>query len=881
MRALDKIRLRLRSLFRRPDVERELETELRFHLDQLVDENVASGMTPEAARRAALRSFGGVARFQEECRDMRRLHLIESVIQDLRYAIRTLAKSPAFTAVVVATLALGIGGATAVFSVVEAALLAPLPYEAPGQLVRLYQQEKDDASSRGFLTARHFAELRDSASSFEDVAAIANYSENGLDLIYEGTAERLRVLKVTSGYFSTLRSRALRGRAFEREDEFGAHLVVLSDELWRTRFDADPAVLGRTIRLSAEPYVIVGVAPEGFEDPIEGEVDLWLPYDLEGDVWPDNHSLSAVGRLRGGATLAQARGELAVLEQTFEERWPTVRSNAVVAYPLQEDLTAQARGPLHALLLAVGLVLLVACVNVANLFLVRATGRTRELAVRSALGSGGLRIARQLLVESVLLAAMGGFAGLGLAIGAQRALLALGGEAIPRLDEAGLDPVVLSVASLLTLATGLGFGMLPAVRFARIDPRQALHSQSRSATGSRGQGRLRSGLAAAQVALALTLLAGAGVLMASFYRLQKVDLGVRTESVLAFDLGLPTARYDAGRRAAFQEELARRLESIPGVTQAGGTSRLPATGPYHAWGTLIKSGPRAGDWLSGQSQHRTISGDFFEALGIPVLAGRAFGARDDAAVAPRAVVSALFARNSFPGVPLESVVGQRIATVPSRLEREIIGVVGDVALDPYGALEPTVYHAHRQFAVNRNWLLTQVVATELPPESILDEVRSAVAEMDPELVVYRAAPLDEVVGRGVARERFALVLMGAFAAVALALAAVGLYGVLAYSVRQRTQEIGIRMALGATAARMRRLILRQAAAVVGIGLAAGLGGALAIGRWLSSLVFETSPRDPRILLTTALVLAAVALLSAWLPAWRASRVEPRIAMQEE
>jgi predicted permease len=518
---------------------------------------------------------------------------------------------------------------------------------------------------------------------------------------------------------------------------------------------------------------------------------------------------------------------------------------------------------------------------VANLFLVRATGRARELAIRSALGSSGLRIARQLLVESLLLAGMGGLAGLGVAVAGQRALLALGGDAIPRLDEVGLDPVVLGVAALLTVATGLAFGMAPAARSARIHPRQALQAQSRSSTGGRGQGRLRDLLAATQVALALTLLAGAGALMTSFYRIQQVDLGFRTERTLTFDLSLPSARYDVQRRIAFQEELAQRLEAIPGVTKAGGTSRLPGTGRYHVWGTGIKTGPRAGDWLSGQAQHRTISGDLFEALGLPLLAGRRFDARDSTEAPPHAIVSADFARLSFPGLAFEDVVGQRLVTIPSRLEREIVGVVGDVALDPYGSPAPTVYHAHRQFAVNRNWLLTQVVATELPAASILPAVQAAVAALDPELVVYRPAPLDDVVGRGVGRERFALALMAAFAAVALALAAIGLYGVLAYSVRQRTQEIGIRMALGATRAAVRGLVLRQAALVVGAGVTAGLCGALALGGGLSALVFQTSPRDPRILIGTVLVLAAVALGSAWLPAWRASRVEPRIAMQED
>jgi putative ABC transport system permease protein len=381
------------------------------------------------------------------------------------------------------------------------------------------------------------------------------------------------------------------------------------------------------------------------------------------------------------------------------------------------------------------------------------------------------------------------------------------------------------------------------------------------------------------VAFALVLLAGAGALTMSFYRLRQIDFGFRIDGVLTFDLSLPSARYHAPQRAAFQEELARRIEAIPGVTSAGGTSRLPATGDFHSWRTRILSGPRAGTDFRIQAQQRVISGDFLAALAIPVLAGRTFDARDNANTPLGALVSARFAQEGFPGTPFEQVVGQRIRIL--NWERQIVGVVGDVKLDAHGTAFPTVYQAHRQFADNRNWALTQVVAAQLPPDQIVAAVRAAVASLDPELVVYRAAPMTEVMGRGVARERFALVLMGAFALVAMVLAAIGLYGVLAYSVRQRTHEIGIRMALGASAADVRSLVLRQAAAVVAIGVAVGIVGALAMGRWISSLVYQTSARDPRVFIATSLLLMAVALLSAWAPAWRASRVDPRSAMNQE
>lgn len=877
---------RLGFVWARRHLDNEARAEFDAHLALLNDKYIRAGMTPEAARTAARRQLGNVTLVREDVYQMNGIAWVDGLAQDLRYACRQLRRSPGFSAVVIATLALGIGGTTAVFSVVQAVLLTPLPYEQPGQLVRLYQQEPDKPGTRNYLAAPHFASLREHAASFEAVAALFTFSETGLDLVRGGQAERLRVLRVTSDYFHTLRSGTLRGPGFDRADDVGTRCVVLSDRLWRTRFGNDPSVVGSTVRLSGEPYEVVGIAPRGFEDPIAGDVDVWVPYSLTRDLTrnsaEENNALSAVGRLRSGVSLEQASAELSSLSRSMKERWPAARLSAVDAVPLQEDLVATARRPLHLLLVAVGLMLLVACVNVANLVFARTMGRVHELATRSALGSGTRRLVRQLLVESLLLATIGGLTGLAFAAIGINVLQTLGRDALPRLDEIGFDPMVLGFAALVTVVTAVAVGIAPALRFGRIPPIHALRQQSRSTTSTHGQGRLRSGLAAAQLALALTLLVGAGVLLASFHRLQRVDLGFRVDDVLTFDVNLPTIRYGADRRAAFQEELARRLRTIPGVTAAGGMSFLPATGSYHGWNTSLLSGPLAGTQVRRADgfnmQQRVVSGDVFAALEIRVLAGRTFDARDDASVSARAVVSANFARAAFPGLPLDAVIGQGIRAGGRRLE--IIGVVSDVTLDVYGAPTVTVYHAHRQFADDRNWALSQVVATEVPPERILGDVRAAIAAMDRELVVHRAAPMTEVVGRGVDRERFALVLMGAFAVVSLMLAALGLYGLLAYAVRQRTQEIGIRMALGATATQVRVVVLRQAALILAIGLVAGIAGAMVLGRWLTSLVFEVSPSDPKILLATASLLTFTGLLAAWLPARRASRVAPRVALQE-
>src|SRR5688572_19572417 len=643
-----------------------------------------------------------------------------SLTQDVRFAFRQVRRSPGFSAVVVVTLALGIGGTTAVFSVLQAVLLAPLPYEDPGQLVRFYQQEPDKPGTRHYLTAAHFKLLRDQAHSFESVTAINNYRETGGDVIRDGRAERVRGLRVSSEYFHTLRSPLSRGAGFERGDEIGTRRgsvvgssrLVLSNDLWKSAFRGDPSVIGSTIQVSGEPFEVIGVAAEGFEDPLVGEVEAWVPYDLARDNNPENNSLSAVGRLKRGVSLEQARQELASLSRAMKERWPSARLSAVDAVPLQEDLVMAERGPLHLVFIAVGLVLLVACVNVANLVLALTMGRVNEFSIRLALGSGSRRIVRQMLVESLVLACLGGFMGLALSTVAIRALRVVAADALPRMQQVGFDPGVLGFAALVTLATAIAFGVAPALRLAHTSPVRALRQQQRS-TSTRAQGRLRNSLAAAQLALALTLLIGASVLVVTFYRLHHVDLGFRVENVLTFEVNLPSVRYDSDRRAIFQEELARSLRTIPGVVAAGGISFLPATGRFHGWSTAIVSGTRAGASVATRDgfniQQRTVSGDFFEALNIPMHAGRMFDARDDRDAPARTIVSANFARVAFPGMPFDNVIGQRIA-IGDRSTLEIIGVAGDTALDPYGTSSLVVYHPHQQFANNRNWALSQVVA---------------------------------------------------------------------------------------------------------------------------------------------------------------------------
>ncbi|MPY87752.1 MAG: FtsX-like permease family protein [Luteitalea sp.] len=888
---------RLWSTLRRRRRDRELEEELRLHLELATDEARRQGYSPDDARRAARRRAGSIPQAMDALRDQRGLPWLEDLWTDLRYAARTLRKGPGFTTAVVLTFALGIGASTAIFSVVSSVLLEPLPYEEPGRLIRLYQVDTDDPDDLEFVTGVHFGHYRDQIASFEDLAAVYTYRETGADLEMDEGAERIRVLYTSASYFDVLRTQPVRGRAFRRDEETEvppvmsddrqneesqSPIVILSDRLWRRQFDGDPSILGQTLRLSGALRTVIGVMPPGFSDPVIGQVDAWLPLNLRpgGSNNPGNHYLTVLGRLRSGTPIQTARAELATLDRALAERYARQADEEhAQILPLQEDLVGSASRTLQVLLGAVGFVLLLVCVNISNLLFVRGTTRRRELAVRLALGSGGGRIVRQLLTESLLLAVAGGAAGLVVAKSGTAALVSLGSASIPRVDSVSFDTRVLVFATAVTLLSALLAGSAPTLGASRAAPGDALREWSRLSTAGRRSGRARAGLVVTQVALALVLLVGSGLFMASLYRLQQVDLGVRTDDVLTFEVHLPAARYDAQNRARFHEELARRLERLPGVQKVGAVSKLPATGSYHGWPTRAGTGPLAGteDESTG-AQHRVVAGDYFEALAIPVLEGRSFDDRDDADAPRRVVVSRALAERLFPGT---DPVGQRVEIGGD--PAEVIGVAGDVAIDPEGTVTRYVFHPHRQFAVaaNRNWALTYTVAAAVAPETLIPAARRELAALDPRLVLYQPASLAASVGRGTAQRRFTTVVLASFAAAALALAALGLFGVLSYSVRQRRRELGVRMALGARASDVRRLVLGHGATLAASGIVIGLVVSVALTWVLGSLLFEVSPLDPLTFASAAFVLGASALLASWIPAHRAAGVEPIDVLREE
>ncbi len=885
-RWVSEVRYRLRAIFQRSRVERELDDELRFHLEREAQKYVREGASEREAMRRARLAFGGVEQIKEEARDARGVSLLDVVARDVRHALRALWASPGYSSAVVLTLALGIGGTTAVFSAVDAVLLKPLPYPSPGQLVRVYESWVKDPDAENFVSPVQFLAYRASTSSLQSIAALNTYDATGGDIGTAGDVTRIRTLQVSADYFDVLRVHPVIGRSFDRDEEngppidegVGAYVVILSHHLWKERFGGDPSAVGRTLTMNGRSYTVIGVMPEGFTDPIVGRgVDAWIPVDLTTgrDMSNlENHWLTVIGRLRPGVSPERAQADLDVLTARLTAPYPESHDDRTHVVPLKVDVVGSASRSLWLMLGAVGLVLLLVCVNVANLQLVRATERSGEFATRAALGGGSGRLAGQLLTESLVLAAMGAAGGLVVARLAMSGLEALGASSIPRLGGATLDFRTLLFAVAVATASAVLFGMVPAWHAARTDPADVLRGSGRANTLDKDRGRLRSALVVGQVALAFVLLAGAGILLASFRALEEIPLGFTSDHVLSFRIHLPEARYDSTARAAFYERFNQDVEALPGVAAAAGVSWLPATGDYHSWGAEALTGPLAGTRRAHiEADNRIITPDYFRALHIPILSGRAFDTRDRAGAPDRVIVSRDLADQLYPGV---DPLGQKIRT--GGRTGTIIGVVGNVAIDPEGRPMPYIYHVHAQWAGDRNWALFEVVATDLPPTQVVPSVRRTLHALDPLLVMEQPTPLGDVIGRGTAEREFTLTLLLAFAGTALALAVLGIFGVFSYVVRLRAPEFGIRIALGATPGTVLGGVLRQGAWVIGTGLALGLLGAAATSRVLASMVFHVSPLDPRALLIAGLVLAASGGIAAYLPARRASMMDPRGAL---
>lgn len=806
-------------------------------------------------------------------------------MNDLRFAGRMLRKDWGFHAVAIATLALGIGANTAIFSVVDGVILRPLAYRESQRLVVIHEVVPRFANIAPVIPANamHFLEWRKTARSFSEMALIGGTSYN---LTGSGEPDRIPAARVSPRLFPMLGVQAALGRTFlEEEDQVGHDReVVLSADLWTRRFGADPAVIGRKITLDGNPYEIIGVLPADFHFPrinqlfamtLTGEQpQIWKPFGLRDSEKSDmgDFNYVCIGRLAPGVSLSQARSELNVIQANIAGRFPEKIELRAELVPLQDQITGRSRSGLQLILAAVGAVLLIGCVNIANLLLARATARRREIAIRSAIGASAGRLARQMVAESLVLAVLGGLAGVMVAYALLRVILATAPVDLPRVNEIHLDGRVLLFTAGLSILAGLLFGFLPAWRFARADPQDAMRSRG---WGTAATSRLRSLLVTAEVGLSTMCLIAGGLLLHSFTRLLGVDRGFDTERIVTVNLNLPDNRYpDRDKRAAFMRSAEARLASLPGVTSVGLSDFLPLGG--EGGNNLIAPEGRNLPLMERPlADIRRVNPDYFRTMGIPLRSGRLFTAADGDR--PVALVSASTAERIWPG---QNPVGLRfrIGGDASPLV-EVAGIVGDVhGVSLSKAPSNTVYVPYWQRNYTR---VALAVKTSLAPLAISSAIRGAIRAVDPEMPVPAFRSMDEIVNESVAQRRFQMMLVLLFGITALLLASLGIYGVVSYSVAQRTNEMGLRMALGASLAAIRGLVIRQSLLPVLSGLIGGIAASLALGRLLGSLLFGVQAGDPATIFTVIALLIAVAAVAASIPARRATRVDPITALRYE
>ncbi|HEX8283351.1 MAG TPA: ABC transporter permease [Pyrinomonadaceae bacterium] len=812
---------------------------------------------------------------------------MRTLLKDVRFAARGLWKRPGFTAVAVVTLALGIGANTAIFTVIDAALLRSLPYRDPSRLVHLWETKRSRDFERREASYPDFLDWR--AQSAEVFEGVAGYAPRQFTLALEGEAARARGAAVTANFFDLLGVRADVGRGFVAgEDEPGAApAAVLGHGLWLRRFGGDRAVVGRKVTLDGEAFTVVGVLPADFQFARLGETEVWTPLAVTPDVASRRymHWLQVVARLKEGADAGAAAARMATVAAGIERDDPGAHAGVgLKVVPLQKEFVGPVRPVLFVLLGAVGFVLLIACTNVANLLLARSASRRREMAIRAALGASRWRVVRQLLTESVLLALAGGGVGLVLALWGVDLLVAAIPAAqlaqMPYLRGLSLDADVLLFAFGLSLLTGVLFGLTPALASTRADLQESLKEGGRS-SGSRATGRLRDLLVVSEVALALVLLVGAGLLLKSLAVMLKVDPGFDTRGLLTLRVALPPARYAEDARAArFYDELVRRVSALPGVRGAAATSNLPLAGDGGTGSPQVVGRATPASELT-EAHMRTVSANYFAVMGIPVAAGRVFGERDGVEAPPVLLVNKTYAERVFPG---EDPVGRRLTFKWSgdRPPFEIVGVVGDEKVTSLDARTTPVVYFHNQQGPDSSAALV-VRAEGADPTALAGAVREAARGLDPEVPVFAVQTLEQMVAgtRATFMRRYPAYLTGVFACVALLLALVGIYGVVSYAVTQRTHEIAVRVALGARGRDVLRLVLRHGLGLALAGVAAGTVGALMLTRLISGLLFGVSAADPAVYALVSLLLVAVALVASLVPARRATKVDPMVALRYE
>ncbi len=902
--------LRILTTVRSAHAERELNREVLSHLALLEEEHRRRGMTPEDARLAARRTMGSVALVKDQHRDARSFGWLEDAVSDVKHSVRSLRRSPGFTAIAVLTLALGIGANTAIFSVVNTVLLRPLPFEESDRLVRVVMtvpaQTTGSTERRDpvRISAAELDQLRTSVRTLSTIGVVEPLLMN-----LRGRDPRLQGASVSAEFFELLRARPLLGRVFTAADEAaGAPLVILlSHDTWRRHFAEDPQIIGRTVTFDPvlgprvpTHYTVIGVMRESFQFP-NGQTRVWTPTQLapSGQRVPRG---SMLARLADGVSLEAAESEIVPLVRQVRVAF---RDNETANYELvgiQRELVRPVRPALIVLTVAVGFVLLLACVNVANLVLARTAARQREIVIRSALGAGRGRLMRYLLTESMTLGLCGGLVGVLLAFGGVRVLRSLAAalpridlgnqQSIPRIDEIGVDGTVLAFSFVISIVTGMLFGLVPALRYARSDDSVVMREGERSTASGYRLGRhvsLRNALVVAEIGLAMMLLAGGGLLIRSFVALSNVDAGYNPANLVTFQVALPADVYPPARTKAFAEELVARLRFLPGVESAAYANQLPMVDLVNSYPLGSRPLPRPEPGRppqrrpEGMADIRLVSRDYVETMGIPLLSGRGF-AESDGPGRPRVMlINEALARRDFPN---RSPIGETVFINYFPEPWQIVGVIADVrqfglALDPQPQL----------FVDMRQW--TDVDALVFPAgayyavratgglESIVPSVRTIVQQMDQQASVFYVAPMEQVVASTISRPRLYATLLGIFSAVGLGLAVIGIYGVMAYSVAQRTREIGIRVALGARRAQVIGLVVKQSAVLTVVGIVIGLAGAAMLSRYLEGLLFGVSPLDPMTFVAAAALFALAALSAAYGPTRRATGVDPLVALRSE
>src|SRR5437868_568701 len=890
---LDNLQFRLRSLFRREHVEEEMNEELRFHYEHQVEKYAASGLSREEAQRRARFAIGGEDKIKEDVREARGVSFVETLLQDLHYGARMLRKNPSFTVVAILTLALGMGATTAIFSVVDALLLRPLPYGDPSGLVVVWENSIRHSHPHNVVAPANFVDWQRQNSVFESMAAMADTRAN---LTGIGDPRQVVVQNVTAGFFHVVDVNPVVGSGFTEENwkQGKDDVVILDYGFWKERFGSDPYLIGKTIDINGKPQVVVGIAPKDFNLYVKdgsltgAKPQMWSPWAVPQSFGDRKESmgryLTVVARMKAGVTLAQARDQMSTIATRLQQQYPDTNAHwGATVVSIREQLSGDLRPALVTLFCAVAFVLLIACANVSGLLLARAAKREKEIAIRTAIGASRSRIARQLLTESLLLALIGGLLGLLLAVWGTNALLAASPKGLLGLNSVSLDNRLLSFAVAATLLSSLLFGFLPSYVATHSPIAETLKDETRGSSAGGRRRLLRPALVVGQMGLAMVLLAGSGLLIRSFIRLADVNPGFETRNLLTFQVSLPRSKYAKDPlQVAFFNEFLARIERVPGVRSVSMENYPPLTGLGAATSIHILGQPQMATAESPVSGSRVVGPDYFSTMGIPMLQGRTFSNPELNEARHVVIVNQAFVEKHLAGEnPLgkKVVIHMRDDKVDEQNPSEIIGVCGSVRqMGPGEEAKPNAYWPMPELPYSR---MTVLVRTSNAPSSVVAPIRYELRQMDPELPMASIATMDQLLSDSISRSRFTMFVLGIFAAIALALTAVGIYGVIAYSVAQRTHEIGIRMALGAQRGNVLGLVLGQGTRLTLVGVGIGIVAALGLTQLMTSLLYGTSATDPLTFLAVILILAAVAFLATFVPARHATKVSPIVALRYE